>query len=169
MVESVLNDHCKLLQERFGWRSRTRFYWGRSCEVACLRPANNQLLRHDPNAPVLFSSCAVTRSCDATNIYRIPGKSHLPNRPNGFIEAITAGVAGMILAFADVSGTAEQTFRALTTDEVLEWWRFPGSRINICLYSFGEEKGEMVARSEKWCAGVLHDANARQISRGGWP
>jgi len=41
-------------------------------------------------------------------------------------KATVDGIAGMILAFADVSGTPEQAFRALTTDEILKWWKFPG-------------------------------------------
>jgi uncharacterized protein YndB with AHSA1/START domain len=42
-------------------------------------------------------------------------------------KAVADGVAGMILAIAEVSGTPEQAFRALTTDEILKWWRFPGT------------------------------------------
>jgi uncharacterized protein YndB with AHSA1/START domain len=42
-------------------------------------------------------------------------------------KAVADGEAGMILALAEVSGTAEQAFRALTTDEILKWWRFPGT------------------------------------------
>jgi uncharacterized protein YndB with AHSA1/START domain len=41
-------------------------------------------------------------------------------------KAVADGVGGMILAIAEVSGTPEQAFRALTTDEILKWWRFPG-------------------------------------------
>jgi uncharacterized protein YndB with AHSA1/START domain len=41
-------------------------------------------------------------------------------------KAVADGATGMILAFAEVSGTPEQAFRALTTDEILKWWRFPG-------------------------------------------
>jgi uncharacterized protein YndB with AHSA1/START domain len=41
-------------------------------------------------------------------------------------KAVADGVAGMILAFAEVSGTPDQAFRALTTDEILKWWKFPG-------------------------------------------
>ena len=42
-------------------------------------------------------------------------------------KAVADGVAGMILATAEVSGTPDQAFRALTTDEILKWWRFPGT------------------------------------------
>jgi hypothetical protein len=42
-------------------------------------------------------------------------------------KAVADGVAGMILAIAEVSGTPEQAVRALTTDEILKWWRFPGT------------------------------------------
>jgi uncharacterized protein YndB with AHSA1/START domain len=41
-------------------------------------------------------------------------------------KAAVDGVAGMILAFGELSGTPEQAFRALTTDEILKWWKFPG-------------------------------------------
>jgi uncharacterized protein YndB with AHSA1/START domain len=41
-------------------------------------------------------------------------------------KAAVDGVAGMILAFAEVSGTPAQTFRALTTSEVEKWWTIPG-------------------------------------------
>ncbi len=41
-------------------------------------------------------------------------------------KAAVDGVAGIILAFADVDGTPEETFRALTTDEVEAWWSLPG-------------------------------------------
>ena len=32
----------------------------------------------------------------------------------------------MILAIAEVGGTPEQVFHALTTKEVEKWWRYPG-------------------------------------------
>ena len=32
----------------------------------------------------------------------------------------------MILAFAEVSGTPDQAFRALITNEVEKWWKIPG-------------------------------------------
>jgi uncharacterized protein YndB with AHSA1/START domain len=41
-------------------------------------------------------------------------------------KAAVDGVAGMILAFAEVSGTTDQAFRALTTKEVEKWWTIPG-------------------------------------------
>jgi uncharacterized protein YndB with AHSA1/START domain len=42
-------------------------------------------------------------------------------------KAAVDGVAGMILAFADVAGTPEQVFHALTTNETEKWWKFPGT------------------------------------------
>ena len=39
--------------------------------------------------------------------------------------AVDAGV-GMIIVFGEVAGSAEQVFRALTTKQVEEWWKFPG-------------------------------------------
>jgi uncharacterized protein YndB with AHSA1/START domain len=41
-------------------------------------------------------------------------------------EAAVDGVAGMILALAEVSGTLDAAFRALTTSEVEKWWTIPG-------------------------------------------
>ncbi len=41
-------------------------------------------------------------------------------------RAAVDAAAGLILAGADVHGTPEQVFRALTTDEVERWWRLPG-------------------------------------------
>jgi uncharacterized protein YndB with AHSA1/START domain len=41
-------------------------------------------------------------------------------------KAVADGIGGMILAVADVAGTPEQIFRALTTNEVEQWWKFPG-------------------------------------------
>jgi uncharacterized protein YndB with AHSA1/START domain len=41
-------------------------------------------------------------------------------------KAVADGLGGMILALAELSGTPEQAFRALTTNEVEKWWKFPG-------------------------------------------
>ena len=41
-------------------------------------------------------------------------------------RAVADAAGGMILAVADLAGTPEQVFRALTTDEVERWWTFPG-------------------------------------------
>lgn len=41
-------------------------------------------------------------------------------------KAAVDGLGGMILAFADLSGTPEQAFRALTTSEIERWWKFIG-------------------------------------------
>src|ERR1022692_2786816 len=41
-------------------------------------------------------------------------------------KAAVDGVAGMILGFADVSGTPDQVLRALLTNEVEKWWTIPG-------------------------------------------
>ncbi len=48
-------------------------------------------------------------------------------------KAVADGVAGMLLAFAEVSGTPDQAFRALITNEVEKWWTIPGVyRILVC-------------------------------------
>jgi uncharacterized protein YndB with AHSA1/START domain len=41
-------------------------------------------------------------------------------------KAVADGIGGMILASAEVGGTPEQAFRALTTSEVDKWWKYPG-------------------------------------------
>jgi uncharacterized protein YndB with AHSA1/START domain len=41
-------------------------------------------------------------------------------------KAAVDGVAGLVLANAEVSGTPEQVFRALTTSEVEQWWTIAG-------------------------------------------
>jgi uncharacterized protein YndB with AHSA1/START domain len=41
-------------------------------------------------------------------------------------KAVVDVVAGMILAFAEVYGTPDQTFRALITNELEKWWTIPG-------------------------------------------
>jgi len=41
-------------------------------------------------------------------------------------KAAVDGVAGILLANAEVSGAPDQAFRALTTNEVERWWTIPG-------------------------------------------
>ena len=41
-------------------------------------------------------------------------------------KAVADGIGGMILAIAEATGTPEQVFRALTTNEVEKWWKLPG-------------------------------------------
>jgi uncharacterized protein YndB with AHSA1/START domain len=41
-------------------------------------------------------------------------------------KAVADGIGGMILAIAEVAGTPEQVFNALTTNEVEKWWKYPG-------------------------------------------
>ncbi|MEO8855026.1 MAG: SRPBCC domain-containing protein [Ginsengibacter sp.] len=41
-------------------------------------------------------------------------------------KAVADGIGGMIVAVAEVSGTPEQAFNALTTNEVENWWKYPG-------------------------------------------
>ena len=62
-------------------------------------------------------------------------------------KAVADGAAGLILAFADVAGTPEQVFRALTTDEVLRWWKMPG------VYHWTDWKAE-VRTGGAWSATV---------------
>lgn len=41
-------------------------------------------------------------------------------------KAVADGIGGIILAIADVAGTPEQVFNALTTNEIEKWWKYPG-------------------------------------------
>jgi uncharacterized protein YndB with AHSA1/START domain len=41
-------------------------------------------------------------------------------------RAVADGIGGIIIAVAEVGGTPERAFRALTTTEIETWWRFPG-------------------------------------------
>jgi uncharacterized protein YndB with AHSA1/START domain len=41
-------------------------------------------------------------------------------------KAAVDAAGGLIIAFADVGGTPEEVFHALTTSEVEAWWRFAG-------------------------------------------
>jgi uncharacterized protein YndB with AHSA1/START domain len=41
-------------------------------------------------------------------------------------RAVADGKGGIIIAVADVAGSPERVFRALTTDEIVQWWTMPG-------------------------------------------
>ena len=41
-------------------------------------------------------------------------------------RAVADGAAGLIIAVAEVGGPPERAFRALFTDEVMQWWKMPG-------------------------------------------
>jgi uncharacterized protein YndB with AHSA1/START domain len=49
-----------------------------------------------------------------------------PTESKRIPKAVADGIGGMILAIAEVAGTPEQIFRALTTNEVEKWWKHPG-------------------------------------------
>jgi uncharacterized protein YndB with AHSA1/START domain len=66
-------------------------------------------------------------------------------------KAVADGVAGMLLAFAEVSGTPDQVFRALTTNEVERWWTIRG------VYHVKDWKADLRAQG-RWSVTVeLHD------------
>ncbi len=66
-------------------------------------------------------------------------------------KAVADSAAGMLLAFAEVSGTPDQTFRALTTNEVEKWWTIPG------VYRLKDWKADLSAQG-RWSVTVeLHD------------
>jgi uncharacterized protein YndB with AHSA1/START domain len=50
----------------------------------------------------------------------------LESWPQATPKAAVDSVSGTLLAIAEVSGTPEQTFRALITSEVEKWWTIPG-------------------------------------------
>jgi uncharacterized protein YndB with AHSA1/START domain len=41
-------------------------------------------------------------------------------------RAVADGKGGLIIAIADVAGSPERVFRALTTSEIESWWAMPG-------------------------------------------
>jgi uncharacterized protein YndB with AHSA1/START domain len=41
-------------------------------------------------------------------------------------KAVADGIGGMILVIAEIGGTPEQVFNALTTNQVEKWWKLPG-------------------------------------------
>lgn len=41
-------------------------------------------------------------------------------------RAVADGGGGIIIAIAEVAGSPERAFRALTTNEVEQWWAYPG-------------------------------------------
>src|ERR1700676_3366966 len=74
-------------------------------------------------------------------------------------KAVADSVAGMLLAFAEVSGTPEQVFLALTTNEVEKWWTFPG------VYHLKDWKADLCAQG-RWSVTVeLQDG--RQLNEWG--
>ena len=58
---------------------------------------------------------------------------------------------GMILAIADVPASLQDVFRALTSEQVLEWWRYPG------IYHQKNWKADLAPRG-KWSVTVELDA-----------
>ena len=49
-----------------------------------------------------------------------------PTESKRIPKAVADGIGGMILAVAEMAGIPEQVFRALTTNEVEQWWKYPG-------------------------------------------
>lgn len=60
-----------------------------------------------------------TDSSSATDFRAPPLAKRLP-------RAVADGKRGVITAIADVGGTPERAFNALTTNEVESWWTMPG-------------------------------------------
>jgi uncharacterized protein YndB with AHSA1/START domain len=71
-------------------------------------------------------------------------------------KAAVDGVAGVVLANAEVSGTPDQVFRALTTGEVEQWWTIPG------VYHLKDWKADLRAQG---CWSVVVELNdGRQLN-----
>ena len=62
-------------------------------------------------------------------------------------KAAVDGVAGIVVANVEVSGTPDQVFRALTTSEVEQWWTLPG------VYHLKEWKADLRAQG-RWSVNV---------------
>lgn len=66
-------------------------------------------------------------------------------------KAVADGAAGMLLALAELSGTPDQAFQALTTDEIEKWWMMRG------VYHLKDWKAELRAQG-RWSVTVeLHE------------
>jgi uncharacterized protein YndB with AHSA1/START domain len=74
-------------------------------------------------------------------------------------KAVADGVAGMLLASAEVGGTPDQTFRALMTGEVEKWWTIPG------VYHLKDWSADLRARG-RWSVTVELD-DGRQLNEWG--
>jgi uncharacterized protein YndB with AHSA1/START domain len=61
----------------------------------------------------------VTASGEKTD-FRAPKLSKMAPR------AVADGANGIVIAVADLNGSPEAAFRALTTSEVEKWWKYPG-------------------------------------------
>jgi uncharacterized protein YndB with AHSA1/START domain len=49
-----------------------------------------------------------------------------PTESKRIPKAVADGIGGMILIVTEVAGTREPVFRALTTNEVKQWWKYAG-------------------------------------------
>ena len=74
-------------------------------------------------------------------------------------KMVADGVLGLILGFAEISGTPDQVFNALMTSEVEKWWAIPGT------YYLKEWQADLRAQG-RWSVTVeLHDG--RQFNEWG--
>jgi len=74
-------------------------------------------------------------------------------------KAAVDGVAGIVVANSEVSGTPDQAFRALMTNEVEKWWTIPG------VYHLKDWKADLRTQG-RWSVTVeLHDG--RQLNEWG--
>jgi uncharacterized protein YndB with AHSA1/START domain len=67
--------------------------------------------------PVPLDSQAVRKKPD----FRVASQSKM--QPKSAVDA----AAGLVIANAEVAGTPEQAFLALTSNEVEKWWKLPGT------------------------------------------
>ena len=67
--------------------------------------------------------------------------------------------AGLVLANAEISGTPDQVFRAITTSEVEQWWTIPG------VYHLKDWKADLRAQG-RWSV-VVELNDGRQLNEWG--
>ena len=62
----------------------------------------------------------MTTSNSSKGDFRAPGTAKMAPR------AVADVGNGIILAVADIGGMPDDVFHALTTDEIVKWWKYPG-------------------------------------------
>jgi len=76
-----------------------------------------------------------------------------PTKARRLPRAVADTKNGVIIAVADLAGTPEQVFNALTTSEVEQWWKYPGQ------YHQKDWKSEVMALGPWSVAVELNDGN----------
>ena len=79
-----------------------------------------------------------------------------PSRAKRSPRAVADAINGIIIAVADLAGTPEQVFTALTTDEVERWWRMPETYFQKDWKADLREGGEWSVSVELLGGGEVH-------------